>query len=167
MKLILKCFDIWNAWRPAWFVLNQLQGFQEATEESKKKKRGERLKTAGFLQPACLSSPSSPEGETFWQLPQDIIFTWPGQLLESPLAPRRAVSLSRLFFFVRPPKTWSRQSQIKNLLNGGSRQLWQNCGRVKRMCSDGTGVRGEDTLWMNCVRNTGTETIFFSFGMKH
>lgn len=28
------------------------------------------------------------------------------------------------------------------------------------MCSDGTGVRGEDTLWMNCVRNTGTETIF-------
>lgn len=96
-------------WNWFWSVLifgthNVLPGlfwisYRDSRRRVKKKKGGERLKTAGFLQPACLSSPSSPEGETFWQLPQDIIFTWRGQLLESPLAPRRAVSLSRLSFF--------------------------------------------------------------------
>lgn len=79
-------------------------------------------------------------------------FHWRGGLLESPLAPRRVVSLSR-FFSPLHPKTWSWLSQIPNLLNGWFRQQRQNCGHLKRMYRDGAGEYGEDTLLMCLVRN--------------
>lgn len=136
----------------------------------KKKKRGGggRLKTAGFLQPACLSSPSSPEGETFWQLPQDIIFTWRGQLLESPLAPRRAVSLSRLFFSRSSSKnlkpTEPNQELIKHRVSTAAAKL---------RTAETDAFRRHGSAWWGhaldelCTKHRDRNNFFFYFGMKH
>lgn len=90
-------------------------------------------------------------GRDFLTATTGYYFHWRGQLLESPLAPRRAVSLSRHFFILHP-KTWSWQSQMKNLLNGWFRQ---NCGPLKWMYRDSAEVHGEGTLLMGLVWNNG------------